>query len=203
MTRRACDTVLRRSDFTTRRRSGVASSRAVPPCRCAPATRTPWLHRRNELRTKTEHFLDVSGMRVKRLDQRFAGKNVRLVAAVEVMHDALAQTPLGIAQAHDRSGTDLDPRDASRIGNGVSLSHANSLLTRRPREPDREMAGSKQRAQQLRELLSQGSHIVTVGLEQLEKRSEMWRGQRQVAAVVRRIPVHELVHPATDVLVVQ
>jgi hypothetical protein len=78
-----------------------------------------------------------------------------------------------------------------------------SLLTRDPGELDREVARPKQGAQQLRQLLSQGSHIVTVGLEQLEKRSEMWRGQRQVAAVVRRIPVHELVHPTTDVLVVQ
>jgi hypothetical protein len=65
------------------------------------------------------------------------------------------------------------------------------------------MAGPKQRAQELRELLSEGSHIVTVGLEQLEQRAEMWRRQRQAAAVVGRIPVHELAHPATDVLLIQ
>src|SRR5262249_11556405 len=106
-----------------------ASSRTVSPRGCAPTARTPRLGRRHELRTKAEHFLDVRGVRVKRLDQRFAGKNVRLLPAVQVVHDALAHPSLGIAKAHDRSGADLDPRNASRIGNGVSLSHGNSVLS--------------------------------------------------------------------------
>lgn len=65
------------------------------------------------------------------------------------------------------------------------------------------MAGPKQGPQQLRELLSQGNHIVAVGLEQLEQRAQMRRRQRQVASVIGRIPVDELADPAADVFLIQ
>ena len=65
------------------------------------------------------------------------------------------------------------------------------------------MARPKQGAQQMRKLLSQDSHVVTVGLEQLEQGAKMRRRKGQVAAVIGRIPVHELMHAATDVLLIQ
>jgi hypothetical protein len=80
--------------------------------------------RPDQLRMESQHFLDIGRVRVERLVQRLAGQDVRLEERVEVVHDTLAHSPLGIAHAHDRPGADLPARDAARIGGGVFLSHA-------------------------------------------------------------------------------
>lgn len=77
----------------------------------------------DELGVESQHFLDVGRVRVERLARRVARQDVRLVESAEMMHDAFAYSPVGIAQAHDRPGTDLAARNAAWISRGVLLSH--------------------------------------------------------------------------------
>jgi hypothetical protein len=65
------------------------------------------------------------------------------------------------------------------------------------------MPGPQERAKQVRELFAERGDIVTVGFEQLEQGSQVRSGQRQIAAVVRRYAVHELVYPASEVSLIQ
>lgn len=51
------------------------------------------------------------------------------MAGVEVVHDALAQPSLGVAQTHDRSRADVAPENTASVGDGVSLSHESSGFT--------------------------------------------------------------------------
>jgi hypothetical protein len=64
------------------------------------------------------------------------------------------------------------------------------------------MAGPKDNAQQVRELFPERGHIVTVGLEQLQQGAQVGSGQRHFAAVVWRIAVHQIVHPASEVFLI-
>jgi len=56
------------------------------------------------------------------------------------------------------------------------------------------VTGAHQNAQQMRQLFTQLDDIVTVGFEELEKRAQMRCGQREAAAMVRWLAVHEIVH---------
>jgi len=64
------------------------------------------------------------------------------------------------------------------------------------------MASSKDNAQQVCKLLPKSRHVVTIGFEQLQQGAQVRRGQRDVAAVVWRIAVHQIVYAASEVLLV-
>jgi hypothetical protein len=85
--------------------------------------------RPDELRVKAQHFLDIGRVRIKRLAQRLVGQDIGLVESVEVMHDAFAYSPIGIAQTHDRSGANLAARNAARVSCGMFLSHVGLLIS--------------------------------------------------------------------------
>src|SRR6266700_328855 len=85
--------------------------------------------RPDKLRVESQHFLDIRRVRIKRLAQRLAGQNVRLVERAEVMYYALAHPPVGIAQANNRPRADLSARNTARIGGSVFLSHVGLLIS--------------------------------------------------------------------------
>src|SRR5438874_1423263 len=84
--------------------------------------------RPDELRAESQHFLDIGRMRVKRLAQRVARQNVRLVERAEVVHYAFAHPPVWIAQAHHRPRADVTARNTAWISGGVFLSHVSLLI---------------------------------------------------------------------------
>jgi len=103
----------------------------APDGRAASADRRRAARHRHQLGMKAQYFLDVCRMRIERLDQRFARQNERLMEGIEVVHHAFAYLPLGIAKPDDGSRAYLRPRDAARIGDGVSLSHERFRLNAR------------------------------------------------------------------------
>lgn len=100
----------------------------MAPHRRATSTRGCHVRgRSDQFRVETQHFLDVRGMRIERLDESLAREDERLVKSVEMMHDAFAQASFRIAQTNHGSGPDVASGNAARIGYGVSLSHERSI----------------------------------------------------------------------------
>ena len=77
----------------------------------------------DELGVKAEYFLDVGRMRIKGLVRGRAGKDEGLGESVEMMDDAFAKTPFGIADTNERARAKLAFWNAPSIIGRVTLSH--------------------------------------------------------------------------------
>lgn len=67
-------------------------------------------------------------------------------------------------------------------------------------DPEAAVSRAHQRAQQMRELFPQRSHVVPLGFEQLQQRAQMRRRERGAAEVVWVKAVDKVMHAATEVL---